>query len=56
MVTHAKSLQENKLLKTDMLEHNKNFKSHHFKVGQWIAVKIIEKVCLIQTSSQTIEY
>ena len=38
-LTHAKSLQENRLLKTDMLEQNKNFKSHHFKVGQLIAVK-----------------
>ena len=40
-LTHAKSLQENRLLKTDTLECNKNFKSHHFKVGQLIAVKII---------------
>ena len=38
-LTHAKSLQENRLLKTYMLECNKNFKSHHFKVGQLIAVK-----------------
>ena len=38
-LTHAKSLQENRLLKTNMLEHNKNFKSHHFNVGQLIAVK-----------------
>ena len=37
--THAKNLQENRLLKTDMLECNKNFKSHHFKVGQLIIVK-----------------
>ena len=37
--THAKNLQENRLLKTDMLECNKNVKSHHFKVGQLIAVK-----------------
>ena len=37
-LTHAKSLQENRLLKTDMLESNKNFKSHHFKVGQLITV------------------
>ena len=36
---HAKNLQENRLLKTDMLECNKNFKSHNFKVGQLIAVK-----------------
>ena len=40
-LTHAKSLQENRWLKTDMLEYNKNFKSHHFKVGQLIVVKII---------------
>ena len=32
-LTHAKSLQENRLLKTDTLECNKNFKSHYFKVG-----------------------
>ena len=38
-LTHAKSLQENRLLKMDMLECNKNFKSHHFTVGQLIAVK-----------------
>ena len=38
-LTHAKSLQENRLLKTNTLECNKNSKSHHFKVGQLIAVK-----------------
>ena len=27
------------MLKTDTLECNKNFKSHHFKVGQLIAVQ-----------------
>ena len=37
--SHAKNLQENRLLKTDTLEHNKNFKSHDFKVGQLIAIK-----------------
>ena len=37
--SHAKNLQENRLLKTDTLEHNKNFKPHDFKVGQLIAVK-----------------
>ena len=37
--THAKNLQENRLLKTNTLECNKNFKSHHFKVGQLIIVK-----------------
>ena len=52
-LTHAKSLQENRLLKNNTLECNKNFKSHHFKVGQLVAV---EKVCLIQSSSQIIEY
>ena len=30
-LTHAKSLQENRLLKTNTLEHNKNCKSHHFR-------------------------
>ena len=39
MVAHAKSLQENRLLKTETVERNKNFKSHNFKVGQLIAVK-----------------
>ena len=34
--SHAKNLQENRLLKTDTLEHNKNFKLHDFKVGQLI--------------------
>ena len=38
-LTHAKCLQENRLLKTHTLECNKNFKSHHFKVGQLVAVK-----------------
>ena len=38
-LTHAKNLQEHRLLKTDMLECNKTFKSHNFKVGQLIAVK-----------------
>ena len=38
-LTHAKSLQENRLLKNNTLECNKNFKSHHFKVGQLLAVK-----------------
>ena len=37
--SHAKNLQENRLKKMDTLEHNKNFKSHDFKVGQLIAVK-----------------
>ena len=38
-LTHAKSLQENRLLKTNTLDHNKNFKSQHFKVGQLVSVK-----------------
>ena len=38
-LTHAKSLQENRLLKTHMLEQYKKFKSHHFKVSQLIAAK-----------------
>ena len=36
---HAKSLQENRLLKTEKIEKNKNFKAHNFKAGQLIAVK-----------------
>ena len=38
-LTHAKSLQENRLLKNDTLECNKHFKSHHFNVGQLVAIK-----------------
>ena len=38
-LTHAKNLQEHRLLKTNTLECNKNFKSHNFKVGQLITVK-----------------
>ena len=38
-LAHAKSLQGNRLLNTDTLEHNKYFKSHHFRVDQLIAVK-----------------
>ena len=38
-LSHAKSLQENRLLKTETVEQNKHFKSHNFKVGQLIAVK-----------------
>ena len=37
-LSHTKSLQENRLLKTETLEQNKHFKSHNFKVGQLIAV------------------
>ena len=36
---HAKSLQENRQLKTDKVEKNKHFKAHDFKIGQTIAVK-----------------
>ena len=39
-LSHAKSLQENRLLKSETLECNKHFKSCNFKVGQLIAVKI----------------
>ena len=35
---HVKSLQESRLLKTEKVERNKNFKSHNLKVGQLIAV------------------
>ena len=38
-LTHAKSLQENRLFKTDTLECNKNFKTHHFKEGQLVTIK-----------------
>ena len=38
-LAHAKSLQENRLLKTETVKRNKNFKSHNFKVGQLIAAK-----------------
>ena len=38
-LSHAKSLQENRLLKTEALQHNKHFKSHEFKVGQLVAGK-----------------
>ena len=38
-LSHAKSLQENRLLKTETVKRNKNFKSQNFKVGQLIAVK-----------------
>ena len=38
-LSHTKSFQENRLLKTETLEQNKHFKSHNFKVGQLIAVK-----------------
>ena len=38
-LSRAKSLQENRLLKSETLECNKHFKSHNFKVGQLIAVK-----------------
>ena len=38
-LSHTKSLQENRLLKTETVERNKHFKSHDFKLGQLIAVK-----------------
>ena len=31
---HAKSLNENRLLKTEKVEKNKHFKAHEFKIGQ----------------------
>ena len=37
--SHANSLQENRLLKTEALEHNIHFKLYKFKVGQLVAVK-----------------
>ena len=53
-LTHAKSLQDNRLLKTDALECNKHFKSHKFKVGQLVAVKNHLKIHLTQSSFQII--
>ena len=38
-LSHAKNLQENRLLKTETTEWNKHFKSYNFEVGQLIAVK-----------------
>ena len=38
-LSHTKSLQENRLLKSETLEQNKHFKLHNFKVGQLIAVR-----------------
>ena len=53
-LTHAKSLQGNRLLKTDALEHNKHFKLHEIKVGQLVAVKNHLKIHLTQSSFQII--
>ena len=53
-VTHDKSLQENRLLKTDALEHNKLFDLHEFKVGQLIAFKNHLKIHLTQSLFQII--
>ena len=36
---HTKDLQENRQLRTDWDEKNKNFKAHNFKLGQPIVVK-----------------
>ena len=36
---HTKSLQENRLLKTEKVEKNKHFKADNFKIGQLVAVK-----------------
>ena len=38
-LAHAKSLQENRLLKTQKVKKNKNFNAYNFKVGQLITVK-----------------
>ena len=53
-LTHARCLQENRLLKTDSLECNKHFKLHEFKVDQLIAVKNHLKIHLTQSSFQII--
>ena len=55
-LTHAKSLQENRLLKTNPLEHNKHFNLHEFKVGQLVAVKNHLQIHLTQSSYQIIGY
>ena len=38
-ISHAKHLQENRLLKIETAEQNKHFKLHNFKEGQLIAVR-----------------
>ena len=38
-LAHAKALQENRQLRTDRVERNKNFKAHDFKIGQPIVVE-----------------
>ena len=38
-LAHTKALQENRQLRTDRIEKNKNFKPHGFKIGQSIVVK-----------------
>ena len=38
-LAHTKALQENRQLRTDRVERNKNFKAHDFKIGQPIPVK-----------------
>ena len=54
-LSHAKSLQENRLLKTEALEYNKHFNLHEFKVGQLVAVKNHLRNTLTQVSFQIIE-
>ena len=54
-LSHAKSLQENRLLKTETVEQNKNFKSHNFNVGQLIVVKITWEIHSRPDSFQIIE-
>ena len=53
---HANSLHENRLLKTEKVERNQNFKPHDFKVGQLIAVKIILETHLNLNLYLNIEY
>ena len=38
-IHNAKALEENRHLKTEKVEKNKNFKAYNFKVSQLIAVK-----------------
>ena len=37
-LAHATGLQENRQLRTDRVEENKNFKAHNFKIGQPIVI------------------
>ena len=53
---HAKSLQENRLLKTEIVKKNKHFKAHDFKVSQLIAVKNHSEILLKLNLCQITEY